>query len=84
MVVEKRVPDAYGQHALLDAAVERFVNVPGRLVVSEFAESLDWSFILRRQDGALFRAVLPTEGRMQSDTALVKAIRDGLTSMLAA
>jgi hypothetical protein len=84
MVVEKRVPNVYGQYALLDAAAEPFVNVPGRLVVSEYAESLDWSFILRRQDGALFQAVLPTEGRMQSDTALVKAIRDGLTAMLAA
>jgi hypothetical protein len=65
MVVEKRVPNVYRQHALLDEAAEPFVDIPGRLVVSEYAESWDWWFTLRRQDGSLFRAVLGTEGRMQ-------------------
>jgi hypothetical protein len=56
MVVEKRVPNVYRQHALLDAAAEPFMNIPGRLVVAEYAESPDWWVTLRRQDGALFRA----------------------------
>jgi hypothetical protein len=83
MVVEKRVPNVYQQHALLDAVVEPFMSVPGRLVVSEYAESPDWWFTLRRPDGTLFRAVLPTEGRMQSHAALIKFIQNGLTAMLA-
>jgi len=84
MVVEKRLPDVYQQHALLDEAAMPFMDVPGRLVVSEYAESPDWWFALRRQDGELVRAVLPTHGRMQPRVGLVEVIRNGVLDMLAA
>jgi hypothetical protein len=84
MVVEKRVPNVYGQHAFLDEVAALFTTIPAHLVVSEYAQSPDWWFTLRRRDGALLRTVLPTEGRMRSPEELVRVIRDGLTAMLAA
>ena len=82
-MVEKRVPNGYRQHALLAEAVEPFANIPGHLVVSEFAESADWWFTLRRQDGTILREVLPTMGRMQLHAALVTTLRGLLITMLA-
>jgi hypothetical protein len=84
MLVEKKVPNVYRHHAVLDAAAAPFTNTAGRLIVSEYAESMDWWFSLKRQNGSMLRAVLPIEGRMRSDIDLVKVIRDGLTAMLAA
>jgi hypothetical protein len=43
MMVEKRVPNVYRQHALLAEAARPFANIPCHLVVSEFAESADWA-----------------------------------------
>jgi|HubBroStandDraft_4_1064222.scaffolds.fasta_scaffold1096474_1 hypothetical protein len=83
MVVEKRLPNVYRQHALLDEAAGPFVNLPARLVVSEYAESFDWWFALHRQNGEIIRATLPGRGRMQEPATLVRVIQDGLRAMLA-
>jgi len=83
MTLEMRLPNVYRQHAVLEEAARPFANIPGRLVVSEYKESADWWFTLRRHDGKLLLRVLPTEGRMRLDAALVNAIRDGLATMLA-
>lgn len=82
MMVEKRVPNVYRQHALLDQVAALFLNIPGHLVVSEPAKSPDWFFALHRRDGKLVRRVLPAEGRMHSDAALIGVIRDRVTAML--
>jgi len=84
MMVEKRVPNVYRQHALLAEAARPFANIPGHLVVSEFAESADWWFTLRRQDGTVLQEVLPTMRRMQLDAALLTTLRGLLVTMLVA
>ncbi len=83
MIVEKRVPNVYRQHALLAEAVEPFASIPGYLVVSELAESADWWFTMRRQDGKVLQEVLPTMRRMELHAALVTTLRGLLMTILA-
>jgi hypothetical protein len=82
MSIEKRVPDVYGSHDLIDLALAPFVRESGRLVISESAESPDWGFALHRQDGRLITAKLGTVDLMESDGALISAIQGGLKAML--
>jgi hypothetical protein len=84
MILEKRFPNVYGQHSLLDEAAEPFASIPGHLVLSEFSESPDWWLTLWRQDGTVLQVVLPTIRRMQLRAALINDIQDGLTAMVAA
>jgi hypothetical protein len=82
MMVEKRLPDVYSNHSLLDEALLPFREIAGHLVVSERADSTDWWFTLRRDDGELVRSMLPT--RNEPRPQLVRLIRDLLTTMLKA
>jgi hypothetical protein len=82
MVIEKRVPDVYRQHALLDEAVRRFASVGGNLVVGENSDSPDWFFTLHPQAGAVRGAALTSQARMLPRTELVTVIQDLISRML--
>jgi hypothetical protein len=84
VVVEKRIPDVYRQHALLDEATTPFANYAGHLVVSELAKSLDWRLSLWRPDGEPVHTVLLAESREQSHATLVRVVRDRVAAMFSA
>ena len=82
MVVEKLVPDVYGQHAFIDEVVRPFLHTPGNLIVSEYAESVDWWFSLNRSDGTRVRRVLSRMNWLLPRDELAGLIRDGVNRML--
>jgi hypothetical protein len=84
MFIDKTMPDVYENHALLNEAISPFAEIPGYLVISEPTDSLDWNFVLWREDGELVALTLTGLARNELRLQLVRVIRDILGAMLAA
>jgi hypothetical protein len=82
MLVDKRLPNVYGQHSLIDQSVLPFSETPGSLTVSEYADSPDWWFNLDRADGRRVRGVLYASDQVRARSEVVRIINEGILVML--